>query len=83
MISPADRSVVAIEQDLSQQRIRVLRLEGAYEQIRKMKPAEMREVLRTLQIDDQSITKMSEKLQDVNVEIVILAAQGVGEENPS
>jgi hypothetical protein len=82
VISAADRNIVAIEQDLSQQRTHVLRLEGAYEQIRKMKPAEMREVLRTLQIDDQSITKMSEKLQDVNVEMVILATQGVGEDNP-
>src|SRR4029079_11763165 len=82
VISPADRNLVAIEQDLNQQRTRVIKIEGAFEQITKMKPEELREVLRTLQIDDQNVVKMVENLQIATAKEAELYASGLGENHP-
>jgi len=82
VISPADRNLVAIELDLNTQRTRVIKIEGAFEQINKMKPEELREVLRTLQIDDQNVIKMVENLQIATAKEAELYASGLGERHP-
>ena len=46
-----------------------------------MKPAELNEVLRVLQIDDSHVQKMCEKLQDASIELSVLTAQDTPEKD--
>jgi succinoglycan biosynthesis transport protein ExoP len=82
VISPADRNIVAIEQDRNQQSARVVKIEGAFEQIQRMKPEELREVLRTLQIEDQNVVRMVENLQIATAKEAELYASGLGIKHP-
>jgi polysaccharide biosynthesis transport protein len=82
VVSTADRSIVAIEQQLHEKTLKVTELEGKLERITKMKPEELREVLRTLSIPDDQTVKMVSSLQDATAEEVKLYGSGLGSKHP-
>ncbi len=81
-LNTADRNVVALEQQLNEQRLVVTRIKGNLEQIMKLKPEELKEVLRTLNIDDQNVIKMVAAMQEGFSEESRLQANGLGEKHP-
>ncbi len=81
-LNTADRNVVTLEQQLNEQRLVVTRIKGNLEQIMKLKPEELREVLRTLNIDDQNVVKMVAAMQEGFSEESRLQANGLGEKHP-
>ena len=81
-VSQVDRDVMALEKDYNEERTLVLKLEGSFEQIMKMKPEELREVLRTLGIDDANVNKMVTDLQEMTKRETDLYASGLGENHP-
>jgi capsular exopolysaccharide synthesis family protein len=81
-LSTSDRNIVELERQLNEQRLLVTKLKGSFEQIVKMKPEELREVLRTLQIEDQNVIKMVFNLQDATAKEAELYGAGLGENHP-
>ena len=81
-INSADRDVMAIEKDRNDERSVVLKLEGQFKQILKMKPDELRDALSLLGIVDQNISKMVLSLQDATDREVMLYNGGLAENHP-
>jgi polysaccharide biosynthesis transport protein len=81
-INTTDRNIVAIEQQMREKALKVAELQERFNQIMKMKPDELREVLRTLNIDDQQTIKMITSLQDATAEEAKLYASGLGNRHP-
>lgn len=81
-VSPADRDVMAIEKDVHEQRLIVTKLEGAIEAILKMTPQDLREAMRTLNIEDLTIIKMISQLQDATTKETDLYSSGLAENHP-
>lgn len=81
-VSPADRDVMAIEKDVHEQRLIVTKLEGAIEAIMKLKPADLREAMRTLNIEDLTIIKMISQLQDATTKEAEMYSGGLAENHP-
>lgn len=82
VISEADRKIVALEAQVNEQSLRVTKVHGQYEAIVKMQPDQLREVLRTLNIDDQTTLKMVATLTELTGEESRLYASGLGENHP-
>jgi capsular exopolysaccharide synthesis family protein len=82
VITTADRNIVELEKQLSEQRLLVTKLQGQFEQIMKMQPEELREVLRTLNIEDQTVIKMIANLQEATSEQEKLFSEGLGVNHP-
>jgi succinoglycan biosynthesis transport protein ExoP len=81
-LSAADRNIVALELQLNEQRLTVTKFQGQLEQIEKMQPEELKEVLRTLNIEDQTVVKMVASLQDAIADEAKLRANGLGRNHP-
>lgn len=82
VISTADRNIMAIETQLREKTLKVTEIQEKFDRIMKMQPDELREVLRTLNIDDQTILKMVASLQDATAEEAKLYAAGLGNKHP-
>jgi capsular exopolysaccharide synthesis family protein len=81
-LNTPERNIVMIEQQLSEQRFLVTRLRGELEQIEKLKPEELKEALRTLRIEDQTVMKMIANLQEAASDEARLFSSGLGENHP-
>jgi capsular exopolysaccharide synthesis family protein len=81
-LSAADRNIVALEQQLNEQRLIYTKLQGQLEQIEKMQPEELKEVLRTLNIEDPTVVRMVASLQDAISDDAKLRANGLGSNHP-
>lgn len=68
-VSPVDRGVIA-------------KLEGQLEQVRKMQPMELREALRTLEIDDRDVNLLFEERKDAADTEEALMREGALETDP-
>lgn len=82
VVSTSDRKILAMETQLREKSLKVTELEGKYNRIIKMKPEELREVLRTLNIEDVNIIKMVTSLQDATAEEAKIYASGLGMNHP-
>jgi capsular exopolysaccharide synthesis family protein len=82
VISTADRNIVAIEQQLHDKQLKVTEIKEKFKRIKDMKPEELREVLRTLNIPDEQAQKMITSLQDATAEEKKLYASGLGLKHP-
>ena len=82
LVSTQDRNVVELERQINEKRLRVTQLKQQFDQIVKMKPEELREVLRTLNIEDQTVVRMVQSLQDSTAEEAKLFGAGLGENHP-
>lgn len=82
LVNTQDRNIMQIEKDLNEKRLKVNQLKGQFEAIMKMKPEELRDVLRTLNIDDQIVLRQVQSLQDTTAEEAKAAAAGLGENHP-
>ncbi|MES2569295.1 MAG: polysaccharide biosynthesis tyrosine autokinase [Verrucomicrobiota bacterium] len=78
----SDRNIVALEQQLNEQRLLVTRLKGQLDQIMKLKPEELKEALRTLMIDDQAVVKTTTSLQEAQIDETRYINSGLGENHP-
>jgi capsular exopolysaccharide synthesis family protein len=81
-VNTTDQDLMGIERQLREQTLKVTALQEKFDRIMKMKPEELREVLRTLEIDDQSTLKMVSSLQDATAEEAKLYASGLGNRHP-
>jgi succinoglycan biosynthesis transport protein ExoP len=81
-LSAADRNIVALEQQLNEQRLIFTKVAGQLEQIEKMQPEELKEVLRTLNIEDPTVVRMVASLQDAIADEAKLRANGLGSQHP-
>ena len=81
-LSTADRNIVALEQQVNELTFEVSKLQGQYEQILKIKPEELREAMRTLNIDDQTVLKTMTNMQEFQSKDAELLANGLGELHP-
>lgn len=81
-LSTADRNLAALETQVNEQRLTVTKLRGQLDQIMKLKPEELKEVLRTLNIEDQTVIKMVASLQEAASEEAKLLNSGLGENHP-
>jgi polysaccharide biosynthesis transport protein len=82
VISTADRNIVALETQLNEQRLKITKIDGRLEQILKMAPEQLREVLRTIEIPDDNVSKMIDSLNIAATKEVELYAGGLGERHP-
>lgn len=78
VLSTRDRDIIGIEQQLREKRLKVTELAEKNRQIKDMKAEDLREVLRTLNIDDQMAVKMITSLQEAISEEKKLYASGLG-----
>ena len=78
-----ERNIVELEKQLNEQRQLVTKLSTEYELITKLKPEQLKEVLRTLQAPDETVIKMVSSLQDALREETKLYSEGLGERHPS
>lgn len=83
IVNTSDRQIQQIETQLREKNLKVTELQEKFDRIMQMKPEELREVLRTLNIDDQNIIKMVSSLQDATSEEAKLYASGLGNKHPS
>lgn len=81
-LSTSDRKLIAIEQQLREKSLKVTEIQEKYDRIVKMKPDQLRDVLRTLNMDDQNAQKMITSLQDATAEEAKLYAWGLGNRHP-
>ena len=81
-ISTKDRNIIELEKQLSELRFQEKKTKGELEQIEKMRPEELKEVLRTLNIADETVFKMVASLQEARSEEAKLSNQGLGENHP-
>lgn len=77
-----DQAIVQDANKVNEQRTLVGVLTVQLEQIEKLKPDELMEVLRTLNIDDPVILKNIPELQDLRVKEARLLNSGLGERHP-
>ena len=82
LVALTDRPVQMNEEQLVRQRALVDQLENQYNQIKDMKPEELREALRALGIDDPTVLKNLPLLQDANAEEAKMLNAGLGENHP-
>jgi len=82
LVSTQDRNIVELEKQINEKRLRVTQLKQQFDQIVKMKPEELREVLRTLNIEDQTVVRMVQSLQDSTAEEAKLFGAGLAENHP-
>jgi capsular exopolysaccharide synthesis family protein len=82
IVALEDRPVQMNEEQLVKQRALVEQLENQYNQIKELKPEELREALRALGIDDPTVVKNLGYLQDANAEEAKMLSSGVGENHP-
>ncbi|MEQ1860803.1 MAG: polysaccharide biosynthesis tyrosine autokinase [Chthoniobacteraceae bacterium] len=82
IINRKDRDIPELEKQINEKRLRVTQLKGQFDAITRMKPEELREVLRTLNIEDQTVNRMVQSLQDATAKEAELAAGGLGENHP-
>ncbi len=78
-----ERQVVEMDKQVNDQRSLVGKLERQYEQIVKLKPEELQQMLRTLDIQDETVVKMVSSLQDALRVMTELSSEGRGERHPS
>lgn len=82
VVATADRNVVDIEKQVNEKRLKVTESKGQFEAIMKMKPEELREVLHTLNMEDQVVNRMVQSLQDATAKEAELSSSGLGENHP-
>ncbi len=81
-VNTTDRNIVDIEKMVNDKRLKVTELKGQFDAIMKMKPEELRQVLQTLNIEDQIVNRMVQSLQDATAKEAELASSGLGENHP-
>ncbi|MDB6154875.1 MAG: ywqD 2 [Chthoniobacteraceae bacterium] len=77
-----DRNLVALEQQVNEQGLVVTRTRGQLEQITKLKPEELKEALRTFNMDDQGVIKMVNSLLEAQTDETKYSNSGLGENHP-
>ncbi len=77
-----ERNLLAIEAQLNEARLELTKLRGYMEQIMRLKPEELKEALRTLNVVDPTVEKMVANLQDLNTEEMRLFNTGLGDSHP-
>ena len=78
-----ERNIIELEKRLTDQRFLVTKVQNQQEQILQLKPLELKEVLRTLDIQDETAVKMVSSLQDALREMNKLSNEGRGERHPN
>jgi len=81
-VTTADRNITDIEKQVNDKRLKVTELKGQFDAIMKMKPEELREVLHTLNMEDQVVNRMIQSLQDATSKEAELSSSGLGENHP-
>jgi polysaccharide biosynthesis transport protein len=82
MISGFDRNIVALESQLNDSRVEVMKLRGQMAEILKLKPEDLKEALRTLGVQDLNVEKLMGQLQDAATDYIRLFNAGLGENHP-
>ena len=82
MISGVDRNIMMIEGQLSEARIDLMKMQGQMVQILKLKPEELKEALRTLGVQDQTVERVMVELQIADTDYIRLYNAGLGENHP-
>ena len=82
MIGGVDRNIVMIEGQLNEARIDLMKLQGQMVQILKLKPEELKEALRTLGVNDQTVERVMVELQIAETNYIQLYNAGLGENHP-
>jgi succinoglycan biosynthesis transport protein ExoP len=82
VVATADRNVVDIEKQVNEKRLKVTEIKGQFEAIMKMKPEELRQVLQTLNMEDQVVNRMVQSLQDATAKEAELSTSGLGDNHP-
>lgn len=77
-----DRPVQMNEEQMVKQRVLVDQLQNQFNQIKELKPEELREALRALSIEDQTVIKNLGMLQEANAEEAKMLNSGLGENHP-
>jgi beta-lactamase regulating signal transducer with metallopeptidase domain len=80
--SAADSNVVKLETQLQKSSLRVLDLEERFQRLTKLQAEEIVTALRTAKVEDRTMEKMQDALQDAVAEGAKLAASGIGEKHP-
>ena len=82
MLSGTDRNIVALEGQLNESRVDVLKLRGQMVEILKLEPAQLKEALRTLGVNDPTVERSISDLQLADTEYIRLFNAGLGENHP-
>ena len=82
MINGADRNILALEGQLNETRVDVLKLKGQMAEILKLKPEELKEALRTLGVPDLNVEKLMGQLQEAATDYIRFFNAGLGENHP-
>lgn len=82
IVTLTDRPVLMNEEQLVKQRNLVDQLTNQYASIEKLQAEELMEAMRTLGIEDQTVTKNLPLLQEANAEEAKMTISGVGENHP-
>ena len=82
LISDFDRRIVAIESQLNESRVELLKLKGQMAEILKLQPEDLKEALRTLGQRGPECRKTLSQLQDAGTDYIRLFNAGLGENHP-
>jgi succinoglycan biosynthesis transport protein ExoP len=78
----ADRNLAELEKQANEQQFLVSKLKGQLEEIMKMKPQQLKEVMRTLKIEDPIMEKMIASFNEAESDDAKLTNAGLGENHP-
>lgn len=78
----ADRNILDLEKQMNEKSMMVANLKIQLEQIMKMKPEQLKEVMRTLQIEDPIMEKTVAALNETKSDEARLLSAGLGENHP-
>ena len=82
LIGDTDRNLQMIQGQLNESRVFAMKLKGQMAQILKLKPEELKEALRTIEVQDSGVEKLMLQLQDAATEYIRLFNAGLGENHP-
>ena len=81
-LGDTDRNLVMLQGQLNEARVMAMKYNGQMTQILKLKPEELKEALRTLEVNDLSVEKIMDQLQFAATDYIRLFNAGLGENHP-
>lgn len=82
MIGQTERNLVAIEGQLNESRVDLMKAKGQMAEILKLKPENLKEALRTLGVQDLNVEKLMDQLQLAETDYIRFFNAGLGENHP-
>lgn len=83
LLGPTERGTLSAEQVVNEQRGKVTELRTQMARIEQLKPEELMEALRMLNIDDQTVVQKLPLLHDARTKEAELLSKGLGENHPA